>query len=233
MNNNSQEKKVNAPIGMSYREDIKSVVVVANVRLDEVSAFCEALTSFAESCNVAKRVNPRTALFDTSSDPNVFHVDIDEKTLTDFQTMRKAPGEDVRKTLLALIEYYNNNDALNIILLPDVLESRPSYAKFTAQLGHYLTHNQREYLQVKVQFDNLESRLGIFCRKGTEASSLNSTFLGSVVASLRAYGSAEVDLPDVPMSYVTNKAAFKQALRQRLNKPPKIFVTRESVKIFV
>lgn len=200
---------------------------------EDLLSFKEQIeTLLDKSCNVATTVVPKSALFDTCVDPNVFVLEINEQTITDFQKLRKAEGEDIRKTIIALMDYYSNNDQLNILLLSDALEKRQSYIKFTAQLANYLTHNQESYTQCKVQFDNLTSRLGIFCRKGTERSALNSTFLGSVTAALRAYGSAQVNVADIPMSYLGNRAALKHQLTARLGKTPRITWDSDHVKIF-
>jgi hypothetical protein len=198
----------------------------------EALTLAEELKQWADSCNVATIITPKTALFDTCADPNVYVLELDNKTLTDFQTLRNSIGEDIRKTIIALMDYYSNQDQLNIILLSDALEKRQSYIKFTAQLANYLTHNQTNYSQCKVQFDNLTSRLGIFCRKGTEKSTLNSTFLGSVIAALRVYGSAQVEMADIPLSYVGNRASLKHLLTKRLGKTPEIIWTKDNVKIF-
>lgn len=184
-----------------------------------------------KSCNVAT-VNTKTGLFDTSTDPNVYAIEIDDKTLNDFQRMRNSEGEDIRKSILALMEFYNSNNALNIILLHDVLQERQSYIKYTAQLANYLTHNQKKYQQVKVQFDQLTTRLGIFCRTGDLKTTLNATFLGSVTAALHAYGSAHVPLSDIPMSYLGNRAALKHLLTHRLDQTPTIRWHKEGVTIF-
>lgn len=185
----------------------------------------------SRSCNVAT-VNTKTGLFDTSNDPNVYAIELDNKILEDFQRMRNSEGEDIRKSILALMQYYDSNDALNIILLHDVLQDRQSYIKYTAQLANYLTHNQQKYQQVKVQFDQLTTRLGIFCRTGDHKTTLNATFLGSVTAALLAYGSAHVPLSDIPMSYLGNRAALKHLLTHRLTKPPTIKWHKEGVTIF-
>lgn len=179
-----------------------------------------------------KLVTPKNALFDTIQDPNVYTLEIDNKLLTDFQKLRQSKKEDIRKTLLALIDYHSDHDSFNLILLHDVLETRQSYTRFTAQLGNYLTHGQQKFTQIKVQFDSLTSRLGIFCRLGSPGSTLNSSFLGSVTASLCAFGSAEVLTEDIPMSYLGNQAALKYQLTQRLGKKPNITWTKTSVKIF-
>src|SRR4051812_9454678 len=73
-------------------------------------------TLLDKSCNVATTVVPKSALFDTCADPNVFVLEINEQTITDFQKLRKAEGEDIRKTIIALMDYYSNNDQLNILL---------------------------------------------------------------------------------------------------------------------
>lgn len=198
--------------------------------LERLKAQIESIIEI-KSCNVAT-VNTKTGLFDTSHDPNVFTIEIDNKILGDFQRMRSSEGEDIRKSILALMDFYNSNDALNIILLHDVLEERQSYIKYTAQLANYLTHNQQKYQQVKVQFDQLTTRLGIFCRTGDRTTTLNATFLGSVTAALLAYGSAHVPLADIPMSYLGNRAALKHLLTHRLEKTPTIRWHKEGVTIF-
>jgi hypothetical protein len=202
------------------------------IPLEAARELHQAIGEAIESCNVATHITPKTALFDTCVDKDVYVLELDNKTLTDFQTLRNSVGEDIRKTIIALMDYYSNQDQLNIILLADALEKRQSYIKFTAQLANYLTHNQTNYSQCKVQFDHLTTRLGIFCRKGTEKSALNSNFLGSVTAALRAYGSCEVDTADVPMSYLGNRAALKHLLTTRLGKTPRIIWTKDNVKIF-
>jgi hypothetical protein len=207
--------------------------------LDQIQALTQALTQVQPDhpllhCNVAtKLVTPKTSLFDTISDADVYTLEIDNKILTDFQTLRQSIGEDIRKTLAALIEYHEEHDSLNLILLHDVLETRQSYTKFTAQLGNYLTHAQHKYTQIKVQFDPLSTRLGIFCRLGSPGSTLNSTFLGSIVATLRIHRGAEVLTQDIPMSYLGNRAALKYQLAQRLNKKPTLIWTKHSLKVFI
>jgi hypothetical protein len=204
------------------------------VTLAEAREVYENLGKWIDSCNVAtaKVVNPQSALFDTSNDPDVYTLEISNQILTDFQTLRKSPGEDMRKTLLALMDFYSNNDQLNLIILSDVLEKRQSYIRYTAQLANYLAHNQGNYTQCRVQFDPFTSRLGIFCRKGTEKSSLNSNFLGAVTASLKAYGSAQVDTRDIPLSYIGNRASLKHLLTKRLGKVPTIRWDADHITIF-
>jgi hypothetical protein len=207
----------------------------SNCRLtpDQVRELAKYLNEWIDNCNVAiKQIVPKSALFDSCSDPNVYTLEVNEQLLQDFQKMRKSPGEDMRKTIIALMDFYSDHESLNIILMGDVLEKRQSYVRFTAQLANFLTHGQTNFTQCKVQFDNLTSRLGIFCRKGTEKSSLNSTFLGSVTAALRAYGSAQVDMADIPMSYVGNRAALKHQLTKRIGRTPRIVWDKDSVKIY-
>lgn len=194
----------------------------------------KAIGKAIDDCNVAtvKSVEPSRALFNTCTDPNVYVLEINEQILTDFQKLRKAKREDMRQTILALMEFYSNEESLNIILMDDVLVKRQSYVRFTAQLANYLVHNQPNYTQCKVQFDHLTTRLGIFCRKGTDKSSLSSTFLGSIVASVRAYGSAEVSIADTPISYLGNKAALKHQLTKRLGKTPRIVWAKDTVSVY-
>lgn len=199
---------------------------------DQARELGKYLTEWAESCNVATPVSPKTALFDSCADPNVYVLEVDNKLLSDFQRLRQSPGEDMRKTICALMDFYSNNDSLNIILLSDVLEKRQSYIKFTAQLANYLTHNQGSFTQCKVQFDHLSTRLGIFCRKGTEKSSLSANFLGAVTAALKAYGSAQVDTADIPISYLGNRASLKHQLTKRVGKTPRITWNKTGVTIF-
>lgn len=225
-----QEEKL--PVVMCY----EGFARVKSGRLNptEAQAMAKYLNEWAESCNVATAVPvvPKTALFDSSNDPTVYTLEVDNKILTDFQTLRGGK-EDLRKTIIALMDYYSNQDSLNIILTSDALEKRQSYIKFTAQLANYLTHNQENYTQCKVQFDSLTTRLGIFCRKGTEKSSLNSNFLGSVTAALKAYGSAQVDTADIPLSYLGNRASLKHLLTKRLGKTPRITWHKDGVAIYV
>jgi len=187
------------------------------------------------NCNVAtpKLISPKTSLFDSCRDPDVYTLEIDNKMLNDFQNLRQSVGEDIRKTIVALIDYHEDHDSLNLILLHDVLETRQSYARYTAQLANYLTHAQKKYTQIKVQFDALSTRLGIFCRLGSPGSTLNSSFLGSVTASLRVNRSAEVLTQDIPMSYLGNRAALKYQLTQRLGKKPILQWSKLSLKVFI
>lgn len=226
-----QEEKLAVPI-INERGKFIRIIDSISLSLEDATQLRDHLSEAIDNCNVATRISPKSALFDTCADSNVYVLELDNKTLTDFQTLRKSVGEDIRKTIIALMDYYSNQDQLNIILLADALEKRQSYIKFTAQLANYLTHNQENYSQCKVQFDNLTTRLGIFCRKGTEKSALNSNFLGSVTAALRAYGSCEVDTADVPMSYLGNRAALKHLLTTRLGKTPRIIWKKDVVKIF-
>lgn len=219
-----------------YHEDSNTVAIQScTMSPREASNAADALKIMADSCNVAtpKLISPKTFLFDSSKEPGVYTLEVDNKTLTDFQKLKDAEGEDIRKTLLALINYHNEHDSFNLILLHDVLETRQSYTKFTAQLGNYLTHGQEKYTQIKVQFDSLTSRLGIFCRLGSPGSTLNSSFLGSITASLSAYSSAEILTEDIPMSYLGNRAALKFQLTQRLGKKPILEWTKHSLKVFI
>lgn len=188
-----------------------------------------------DTCNVAipKLVHPVSSLFETERDPQVYTATISNQVLTDFQKLRNKSNEDIRKTITALIEYYSNNEQLNIILQNDVLETRPSYTKFTAQLAHYLTQAQPHYTQIKVQFDATTSRLGIFCRMGSNSSSLNKSLIGSIVAILHIHNAAEVSKKDIPMSYLSNRAAFKFQIAQRLDKKVRLNWKKDSVEIFV
>lgn len=191
------------------------------------------------TCNVAngkaepRLVHPSSSLFETCGEEGVYTAVIGNSTLEDFQKLRKAIGEDIRKTLTALIEYYSNNDSLNIILSADVLETRQSYAKYTAQLAHYLSQNQPHYTQIKVQFDSTTSRLGIFCRKGSADSTLNKGFIGSIVASLHVYDSAKVLIKNVPLSYLSNRAALKYIIAQKTGKKPRFIWEKDSVNIYI
>lgn len=226
-----QEKKL--AVGISNeRGKFVRILDSITISLGEAQELQRQLGEAIDSCNVATHISPKTALFDTCAEADVYVLELDNKTLTDFQKLRNSEGEDIRKTIIALMDYYSNQDQLNILLLADALEKRQSYIKFTAQLANFLTHNQTNYSQCKVQFDNLTTRLGIFCRKGTEKSALNSNFLGSVTAAIRAYGSCEVDTADVPMSYLGNRAALKHLLATRLGKAPRIIWSKEVVKIF-
>jgi hypothetical protein len=206
-----------------------------DLTLTQATRLRDDLNEWIERCNVAtaKQVVPKDALFNTNQDPEVYTLEVSNQILTDFQRLRNSPGEDMRKTILGLMDFYASHDQLNIMLLSDALESRQSYIKFTAQLANYLTHNQGNYTQCRVQFDHLTSRLGIFCRKGTEKSSLNSNFLGSVTAALKAYGSAQVDKADIPISYLGNRASLKHLLTKRLGKSPQIKWDNLGVTIWV
>lgn len=241
---NKQEKKLHCP--NCYSDDLKPCE--ATPQSEKCPAYrclkCNIKFIITNpsylNCNVAtpkteaKLVSPKTNLFDSINQPNVYTVELDNKTLNDFQKLRKAEGEDIRKTIVALMMYYENYDSLNIILLSDVLEKRQSYIKFTAQLANYLVHAQKKFPQVKVQFDTTTSHLGIFCRIGSNDSTLNSSFLGAIIASLIMYKSAEVLTGEIPMSYLGNRAALKHLLKQKLEtKNIQIHWTKESVKIFV
>lgn len=202
---------------------------------EDIPLICSIIQNSLNNCNVAipKKLNPRSSLFETCQDSKVYTAKIDNDTLTAFQELRKKPKEDIRKTLTALIQFYSNHDQLNLILTHDVLASRQSYIKYTNQLAHNLIHAQQDYTQIKVEFDGLTSRLGIFCRKGSADSTLNKTFLGSIVAALHAYHSVEISTADIPMSYLGNRAALKYQLKQQLNKQPQMYWSAESVKIFI
>jgi hypothetical protein len=228
-----QGEKLAEPI-INERGSFVRLIDSITLPLDDAKELHKQLGEAIESCNVAtlKQISPKSALFDSCSDPNVYTLEVNEQLLQDFQKMRKSPGEDTRKTIAALMDFYSDHESLNIILMGDVLEKRQSYVRFTAQLANFLTHGQTNFTQCKVQFDHLTSRLGIFCRKGTEKSSLNSTFLGSVTAALRAYGSAQVDMADIPMSYVGNRAALKHQLTKRIGRTPRIVWDKDSVKIY-
>lgn len=210
------------------------LTTLSRVELEGLRQEIDNILISSDHCNVATPIlSPRSALFDTCNDDLTYTVNIDNQTLIDFQAMIGRPNEDIRKSIIALMKYYDNHEQLNILLLHDVLETRQSYVKFTAQLANYLTHQQTSYHQVKVQFDQTSSRLGIFCRKGTEASSLSSSFIGSITASLKLHNSAEVMMPDIPISYIQNKAQVKHILTYKLGKIPKIIWTKDSIKIFV
>lgn len=201
------------------------------LKLSQVADYIEELYTCYQNCNVAKLVSPKLNLFD--AEDNVYTVEVNDKLLTDFQKLRQSPNEDIRKTILALMEYYNDHEALNIILMEDVLETRQSYIKFLSQLASHLKHGQTYYTQIKAKFDNTTTRLGIFCRRNPN-STLNSSFLGSIVASLHMHESAEVLLGDIPMSYLGNRAMLKSLLAQRLpGKRIKIHWSKESVKVFI
>lgn len=212
--------------------------------LDEINNLKRVIAQFdpnhpSLNCNVAtptptpKLITPKSHLFDSINEEGVFTVAISNQIFTDFQKLRNATGEDIRKSVIALMEYYSNYDSLNLILLHDVLAKRQSYTKFTAQLTNYLVNSQEHYKQVKVQFDSLTTRLGIFCRRGSPESSLNSTFFGAIIAMLTVHKSVEVLTDDVPISYLGNRAALKFQITKRLKCSPKIEWTKSSVKIFV
>lgn len=186
-----------------------------------------------QNCNVAIPViKSNSSLFDSCNDETVYTVEVTNQVITDFQKLRKTENEDIRKILSALINYYSTYDNLNLILTHDVLASRQSYTRYTAQLAQFLRTNQRNYKLIKVQFDNTTTRLGIFCRKEMEASSLNTSFIGQIAAMLKVYGSAQVPISDIPLSYFENRAAIKHLLFHKLGTKPKLKWTQENLLIF-
>jgi hypothetical protein len=229
-----QQEKLAEPI-INERGKFIRIIDSITLTLADTERLHKDIGEAIECCNVAtaKQIVPKDALFSTNQDPNVYVLDVSNQILTDFQRLRNSPGEDMRKTIIGLMDFYATHDQLNIMLLSDALENRQSYVKFTAQLANYLTHNQANYTQCRVQFDHLTSRLGIFCRKGTEKSSLNSNFLGSVTAALKAYGSAQVDTQDIPLSYLGNRASLKHLLSKRLNQQPTIKWSKLGVTIWL
>ena len=203
---------------------------------EEVEGLIKTLGG-TNNCNVATsnnnihEIDPNATLFDSCNDEMVFTVEVTNQILNDFQTLRKTKNEDIRKTLVALMDYYSTYDSLNLILTHDALASRQSYTKYTAQLAQFLRVNQKPFKQVKVQFDPTSSRLGIFCRKTTEASLLNTSFIGTLTAAVKAFGSAQMNIKDIPLSYLSNRAVVKHLLTHRLGKAPKLIWTAEYLQV--
>jgi hypothetical protein len=222
---------------MSLKIKIKDDHILLPNRLilkAELGGVIAALQKIKDDCNVANihPVDPKQSLFDSCEDDTVSTVEINNLVLQDFQRLRGTANEDIKKTLVALIQYYDNHDSLNLILLGDALQTRQSYIRYTAQLAHYIRTNQRSYKQVKVQFDPTQTRLGIFCRKEVEPSELATDFISSIVVSMRMYGSAQVLIRDIPVSYLSNKAMVKHILTHKLGYIPKIEWTADSIQVF-
>lgn len=217
MDNNNQEEKLSPNLLRGINGPDLIIIPACALNAMQAVEFANQLIKLSESCNVATFV-AEESLFDSCNDPKVFTLEVSDQLLTDFQKMRHSPKEDIRKTIIALIDFYSNNDSLNVILTREALEARQSYTKFTAQLANFLTHNQRSYRQVRVVFDSNSGRLGIFCRKGMDKLPYSTSFVGSLANALKSKGAIFVDYKYIPHSYSFNRSLFKQVISRKVGK---------------
>lgn len=183
--------------------------------------FKDILSKLIQNCNVAK-FSPTfqvETLWDSLTHPNCQTIDVDSKILTDLQRLAKI-GDNLESSVLELIQYYESEKDLNIILYPDVLEKRTSYTNFTAQFAHALSRSQTFYPHIKVLFDPTTSRLGIFCRKSKSSS---QGFVGSLVKQLLKHRAITMDNEELPKTYKTNFSMLKQHLVKNLPDSDRVF----------
>lgn len=191
-------------------------------------AFAKVINDYADGCNVAT-VKVTNTLFTSCDEPDVQTIEIDEPTLRDFQTLQGEQGEDIRKSIIALIAFYADLTPLNLILKDDVLQTRQSYTKFTAQLAQYLRTNQEHYRAVQVEYDQTQERLGVFCRHTPTMP--RQKFLGSVIEALDKHEVFHIPDEQIPRSYKTNRALLKSLLKKE-GKLARVEWSDSGVKIF-
>jgi hypothetical protein len=169
-----------------------------------------------QRCNLTYKPQPfskKETWWDTCKDSKVYTINVDQSIFTDLQRLSKI-GDNFEKTVLELIAFYAEHSALNIILEADVMESRTSYYKYTAQFAHSLKQAQQTYHIVNIKTDPSTYRLGIFCRKDSTGIPKKS-FLDNLVSALRKSDSQYmyIEWNDLPATYKGNLAMLKQHLR--------------------
>jgi hypothetical protein len=176
----------------------------------EARDLANKLTQLANICNVAIfQPSHIFSLWDSTKAPEAFTVEVDNQTLTDLQRVAKI-GDALEKSIIELVNFYEDKPILNIILLPDALASRESYTNYTAQFAHSISNAQSHHPFIKVLYDKATSRLGIFCRQNKFTS---NSFARQLSLSLHKHRNVFISDKDVPKTYQTNFAMLRQHLK--------------------
>lgn len=177
---------------------------------EEALDFANQVKHLATICNVAIfQPSHIFSLWDSIKAPEAFTVEVNAATLADLQRLSKI-GDNIEKSVIELINFYEDKPILNIILLPDAISSRESYIHYTAQFAHTLTTNQSHHPHIKVLYDKNTSRLGIFCRKNKFTS---NAFNRQLALSLHKHRNVFIPQEQIPKTYRTNFAMLKQHLK--------------------
>lgn len=155
-------------------------------------------------------------LWDSCLDPNTQTIELDIKTLHDFQRLvdgQSSDSQGLDRWIVQLLNFYQDADNLNLILLPNVIENRDSYKRYPYQLAQKLRWGQKVYKHIKVQFDAGSNKVGIFCRKNSFES---RSWIANLIATLQKVQEIQIDFEDLPATYRYNFAMLGKQIRDRL-----------------
>lgn len=187
------------------------IIPACSLSITQAEDFNEVLSKILVSCKFAK-FSPSLSLstyWDSLNDSDCQTIEVDAKTLSDLQRL-SGIGDNIETSVVKLIEFYESSLDLNLILLPEVIEKRPSYAEFTAQFGHTLSRSQVHYSHIKVLFNPSTSKLGIFCRRQKETTG----FVPNLIRQLKERKALMIEKVDLPKTYHTNFSMLWTHLRK-------------------
>jgi hypothetical protein len=164
-------------------------------------------------CNVANdSISPKIpTLFDSCANPLVQTIDIDQAVMDDLQALTGIKDSFV-KIVLNLIEFYKEHSNLNLIFHSDALFPFQSVIKYPNQLAQQLRQRQQHFPTVKIVFDSLTTRLGIFCRHARTALP-SRAFMSQLADRLKQDKIIAVNNTDLPRGYQANRAMLRQHLK--------------------
>ena len=183
-------------------------------------------------CNVAKFVYSPKENWDVLIKQPAQLIEVDLKILQDLQRLAKI-NNSLENSVLELMAFYSEYDSLNIIMQPDTLEGRTSYATYTLQFANTLKTTQSTYTHVKVLFNKTTSQLGIFCRKQKIKSS--GSFASVLSEVLVKNQKVFIHNDDLPQTYHTNLGMLTYQLKQKLGDDITVTAVRHSdgINIFI
>jgi hypothetical protein len=232
---------------MEALQDQEEFGVVINERVTSWERAQELITELQclnpTNCNVAI---PLKSFFDACyADPKATTVELTDQILKDFEQLIAGPkmSESSRVAkrfkfvdlILGLMEWYQGQDRLNLILMPSSLENNndaKQYIRWPAQKARELRNRQQVFQSVSVRYEAETKRLGIFCDRTPHK--YTSTFLGKLVNNLSRSKSSTlvVNFPDIPPAYQANKGLLKQALKRKFpERSVELFYRGDSVII--
>lgn len=175
-------------------------------------------TLIKQNCNVAITPQPMArSLFESVDNPEVLNIYIDtDQDFLDIRTALKVEKDSLVRVLDALMEYYKEREALNIIIKGEVLRNHgDSYLRHTAQFGQQISNCTQEFLKVKAIYDRPKGLLGIFCRKSD--FDLQVTFFGQLVETMLQKNEAFVTHSDLPETYRDFPSMLHFKLKKKLD----------------
>lgn len=202
-------------------EDGVIIIDTKTYTIDEAKILVKNLQSvIKKNCNVATVSAPMVrSLFESVNNPDTLTIFIDsDEEYASIRAALKIEKDSLIAVLSALMEYYKEKEALNIIIKSYVLRNHGDvYRRYTAQFTQQVASKTQEFLKVKAVYDEREERLGIFCRKSE--FDISVTFFGQLVDSMQKDREAFVLYSDLPDTYADYPSMLHFKLKKKLDNP--------------